>query len=118
MPPGIPYTLTMPRKRKELAPPAPPTPETTALVIDPRIAQIFEKYGDPLEAMARMADELEGNIYSDDALSTRARLLTELAKYKYAQFKTKDSDSAMQQGQKVEITLVGIDPPKITAKTE
>lgn len=111
---SIPHTLwstlnVMPRKRKELAP---LEEKATSLAVDPRIEQIFTKYGDPLEAMARMANELDGDTFSDDAVSTRARLLTELARYRYAQFKTKDSDANLAQGQKVEITLVGINPPK------
>lgn len=112
MPPGIPFPFTMPRKRKDLAPP-PKDSEGNPLVVDPRIKLIFEKYGDPLEGMAQMADELKGDRFSDDAISTRARLLAELAKYGYAQFKGRDADGAQAQAQKVEINITGIPLPKV-----
>ena len=107
----------MPRKRKELAP-VPKDSGDGTLTVDPRIKAIFEKYGDPLEKMAKMAEELEGNIYSEDALSTRARLLSELARYGYAQFKGKDADASAAQAQKVEINIMGVDLPKVITAGE
>jgi len=100
----------VPRKRKELAPPK--DSETAVLTVHPRVLEIFEKYGDPLEEMAKMAKFLDGDTFSDDAISTRARLLSELARYGYAQFKGRDADASAAQAQKVEINIVGINPPK------
>ena len=93
----------MPRARKL----PPPLPEKVGdLAVHPRVTQVFEKYGDPLEKMAQMAQELEDS-FAEDALSTRARLLSELAAYGYAKFKGRDADNH-QQAQKVEINIVGL----------
>ena len=104
----------MPRKRKELAPPK--DSGDGQLVVHPKVQEIFEKYGDPLEEMAKMAKALDGDTFSDDAISTRARLLSELARYGYAQFKGKDADAANAQAQKVEINILGVDLPKVVTE--
>lgn len=113
----------MPRKRKELAPPeklGPLGPSGTngtngTLVVHPKVLAIYEQYGDPLEEMAKMAKSLDGNIFSEDSLATRARLLSELARYGYSQFKGRDAESNAQ-AQKVEINIVGIEPKLVTSK--
>jgi hypothetical protein len=102
----------MPRKRKELAPKS-SEGDTAVLTVHPRVQEVFEKYGDPIEEMAKMAKELAGDRFSDDAISTRARLLTELARYGYAQFKGRDADASATAAQKVEINIVGLAPPKV-----